>query len=74
MNSNIPAGYTDEGIRGVSPEQVELIEKNWDSINAYLEKKEKVYCVHCDRPMREAFMKRVGDHYLCEDCQAELNM
>jgi hypothetical protein len=66
--TNIPNGYTDEGERGVSKEQAEWIEHNWESIGVESVKK----CYQCNKPLR--VLNVIGGRYVCEDCIAELNL
>ena len=68
-NSNIPHGYTDEGERELSAEQVERIEK-------YLEKQEvnPYRCYNCESKVRTDYARVVGKRLICEDCYAELNL
>ena len=71
--TNIPAGYNDEGGRGLSQDQVGSIECNWDKIQAHLDKAEPVKkCYQCSRPLR--VLNIIGGRYVCEDCIAELNL
>ncbi len=71
--NNIPAGYNDEGGRGLSQREAEHIEENWDSVEAYLGKKGwRLKCYQCTKTLRELNM--VGGRYVCEDCIAELNL
>jgi len=71
--TNIPHGYTDEGVRGVSQDQVETIEHNWDKIQAHLDRTEPVKkCYQCSKPLR--VLNVLGGRYVCEDCIAELNL
>lgn len=67
-NSNIPHGYTDEGERELSAEQVERIEK-------YLERRGPVLeCYNCGKEAREEEARIVNKQLVCEDCYAELNL
>ena len=73
--TNIPHGYNDEGGRGLSDRELEHIESNWDSIEAYEDRNEpSLECYNCGKKARREGARIVKSRLVCEDCYVELNL